>query len=145
MVAPDRDAPPPGGVDRFIGNARIAFQRGTLLFLDGLAWISQIAMFVVLGLLSTPSLLLAAAPSGFAVAAVLIVLFARANGVFADPVTTAYVRQVRFVLGMIGPGAVAPPLGFREHLSGAVRCSVGRGTPSADPICTRVVRWTGAL
>ena len=30
---------------------------------------------------------------------------------FADPVTPAYARQARFVLGMFGPGAVAPPLG----------------------------------
>ena len=30
---------------------------------------------------------------------------------FADPVTPAYVRQARFVLATIGPGAVAPPLG----------------------------------
>ena len=55
-----------------LGNARLAFYRGTLLFLDGLAWISQISMFVVLGLLSTPSLVLASAPTGLAIAAVLI-------------------------------------------------------------------------
>jgi cell volume regulation protein A len=55
-----------------LGNARLAFHRGTLLFLDGLAWISQISMFVVLGLLSTPSLVLAAAPTGLAIAAALI-------------------------------------------------------------------------
>jgi cell volume regulation protein A len=55
-----------------LGNSRLAFQRGTLLFIDGLAWVSQIAMFVVLGLLSTPTSLLAVAPAGLAVAAVLI-------------------------------------------------------------------------
>lgn len=55
-----------------IGNSRIVFQRGTLLFHDGIAWIGQIAMFVVLGLLSTPSALLGVAPEGLAIAAVLI-------------------------------------------------------------------------
>ena len=30
---------------------------------------------------------------------------------FADPVTPAYVRQARFVMAMVGPGAVAPALG----------------------------------
>jgi cell volume regulation protein A len=57
-----------------LGNSRLAFQRGTLLFLDGLAWVSQIAMFVVLGLLSTPTSLLAVAPAGLAVAAVLVLV-----------------------------------------------------------------------
>jgi cell volume regulation protein A len=55
-----------------VGNSRIVFQRGTFLFMDGLAWIGQIAMFVVLGLLSTPSALLPVAGRGLLVAAVLI-------------------------------------------------------------------------
>jgi cell volume regulation protein A len=55
-----------------MGNSRLVFQRGTFLFLDGLAWMSQIAMFVMLGLLSTPSELLAVAPKALEVAAVLI-------------------------------------------------------------------------
>jgi hypothetical protein len=35
---------------------------------------------------------------------------------FADPVTPAYVRQARFVLAMLGPGAVAPRLGPTPNL-----------------------------
>jgi cell volume regulation protein A len=57
-----------------LGNSRIVFQRGTFLFMDGLAWISQIAMFVVLGLLSTPSELVGVAGPGLLVAAVLILV-----------------------------------------------------------------------
>ncbi|MFX5839995.1 potassium/proton antiporter, partial [Acinetobacter baumannii] len=34
-----------------VGNSRFVFQRGAFLFLDGLAWLGQITMFVVLGLL----------------------------------------------------------------------------------------------
>jgi cell volume regulation protein A len=59
-----------GGI--VIGNSRIVFQRGTFLFMDGLAWMGQITMFVVLGLLSTPSELLSVAASGLLLAAVLI-------------------------------------------------------------------------
>ena len=55
-----------------IGNRRVIFQRGTFLFMDGLAWMGQIAMFVVLGLLSTPSELVPVAKSGLLLAAVLI-------------------------------------------------------------------------
>jgi cell volume regulation protein A len=57
-----------------IGNSRIVFQRGTFLFMDGLAWMGQITMFVVLGLLSTPSDLLDDAGSSVLLAAVLIFL-----------------------------------------------------------------------
>ncbi|MBA4157496.1 MAG: potassium/proton antiporter [Gemmatimonadetes bacterium] len=55
-----------------IGNSRLVFQRGTFLFHDGLAWVGQILMFVVLGLLSTPSALAEVAAEGLLVAAVLI-------------------------------------------------------------------------
>jgi cell volume regulation protein A len=64
-----------------LGNSRVVFQRGTLLFVDGLAWIGQIAMFVVLGLLSTPSELVTVAGPSLAVSAVLV-LVARPLAVF---------------------------------------------------------------
>ncbi len=57
-----------------LGNSKLAFQRGTLLFHDGLAWTSQIVMFVVLGLLSTPSYLFAVGGQALAIAAALILL-----------------------------------------------------------------------
>ena len=59
-----------------LGNRRVVFQQGMLLFLDGLAWIGQILMFVVLGLLSTPTAVLGVIGPGLAIAAVLI-FFAR--------------------------------------------------------------------
>lgn len=58
----------------FIGNHRIAFQRSTFLFHDGLAWLSQIVMFVVLGLLINPVSLLDVWPQGLLIAAVLILV-----------------------------------------------------------------------
>lgn len=55
-----------------LGNSRIVFQRGTLLLHDGFAWIAQMVMFIMLGLLSTPSDLITVAPTGFLLALVLI-------------------------------------------------------------------------
>lgn len=55
-----------------IGNSRIVFQRGIFLFHDASAWLAQIMMFVMLGLLSFPSRLLSVAPQGLLVAGVLI-------------------------------------------------------------------------
>lgn len=55
-----------------IGNTQFAFQRTTFLFHDGLAWLSQIMMFVVLGLLISPSSLLEVWWQGLLIAAVLV-------------------------------------------------------------------------
>jgi len=55
-----------------IGNSELVFRRGTLLFIDAAAWLSQIGMFVMLGLLSFPSRLPAIALDGFLVAIILI-------------------------------------------------------------------------
>jgi len=54
-----------------VGNSRIVFQRGTFLFHDGLAWLSQITMFVVLGLLIDPKALLDVWFEGLLIAIVL--------------------------------------------------------------------------
>ncbi len=65
-----------------VGNSpTLVFRRGIFLFHDGMAWLGQIAMFVVLGLLSFPSRLMDAAPEGLLVAAGLILL-ARPLAVF---------------------------------------------------------------
>ena len=57
-----------------LGNSRTVFQRGTFLFMDGLAWICQITMFVVLGLLSTPTDVVPVAIPGLLLSAVLILV-----------------------------------------------------------------------
>lgn len=57
-----------------IGNSNIVFRRGIHLFHDAGAWLSQIVLFVMLGLLSFPSRLIAAAGDGLLVSIVLIFL-----------------------------------------------------------------------
>jgi cell volume regulation protein A len=57
-----------------IGNSRPVFQRGIRLFHDAAAWLSQIIMFVVLGLLSFPSRLIDVAPLGLLIGTVLILV-----------------------------------------------------------------------
>lgn len=57
-----------------LGNRRHRGMQLILRFHDGLAWLSQIVMFVMLGLLLTPSQMIGDLGLGFLVAAVLIVL-----------------------------------------------------------------------
>lgn len=51
-----------------LGNANIVHKRSILRFHDGVAWLSQIAMFLILGLLVFPSQLPAVAGQGLAMA-----------------------------------------------------------------------------
>ncbi len=55
-----------------LGNSRIVFKRGILLFHDAGAWFGQIIMFVVLGLLCFPSRLINVTGEGLLIAAVLV-------------------------------------------------------------------------
>jgi cell volume regulation protein A len=75
-----------------IASSRVVFQRGILLFHDGAAWLVQVAMFVLLGLLAFPSRLLHVAGPGLLIAAVLV-----------------------FVARPLAVAAALAPLGFRPR------------------------------
>lgn len=57
-----------------IGNTQFVFQRSTFIFHDGLAWLSQITMFVMLGLLVNIDSLLQVWLEGLLIASVLILV-----------------------------------------------------------------------
>jgi cell volume regulation protein A len=65
-----------------MGNARFIHKKSLMRFADGLAWLMQIAMFLVLGLLVFPSDLLPVAGRALLISAVLIVV-ARPVATFA--------------------------------------------------------------
>lgn len=75
-----------------VGNSRFVFQRSTFLFHDGLAWLSQITMFVVLGLLVDPLSLLDVWLEGLMVALVLILV---ARPAIVAPVLKVFGFNVR--------------------------------------------------
>lgn len=55
-----------------LGNSTVLHRKSLILFHDGISWIMQIAMFLVLGLLVFPSRLVPVAPSGLMASAFLI-------------------------------------------------------------------------
>jgi cell volume regulation protein A len=57
-----------------LGSSPIVFHRGIFLFHDAAAWLSQIVLFVMLGLLSFPSRLVGVAGEGLLIALVLILV-----------------------------------------------------------------------
>lgn len=57
-----------------VGNSRFVFQRSTFMFHDGMAWLSQITMFVVLGLLVDPLSLKEVWLEGLLIAAALVLI-----------------------------------------------------------------------
>ena len=104
-----------------LGNARLPHRRAILGFADGLAWLAQIGLFVLLGLLVSPGRLGAALLPAM-VAGCALVLLARPLSVL--------VSATGFRVGVARPGV--PVLG------GAARCGADRA--GHDPAVGRACR-----
>lgn len=101
-----------------VGNGRLVFKRGILLFHDALAWLSQITMFVVLGLLVFPTRLVAVTWQGLAVAVVLC-LVARPLAVVASLLPFRFNVRELGLLSWVGlKGAVPITLATFPLLAG---------------------------
>jgi len=101
-----------------IGNHRVPFQRGIEVFHDAMAWLGQIVMFIVLGLLSFPSRLAGVVLPGLAIAAVLIVL-SRPLAVFICLNRSRFLTREKLFLSLIGlKGAVPITLAIFPLMSG---------------------------
>jgi hypothetical protein len=115
-----------------LGNVTAMLARAAPISLIALAAMSVVAAIVLMFLLarlalrwlaSAMEIPIARSVLGTAATALIVIfgtqqLLAQPSAVvaFADPVTPAYVRQARFVLAMLGPGAVAPRLGPTPNL-----------------------------
>lgn len=90
-----------------IGNTRIVHHHSILRFHDALAWLAQITMFLVLGLLSFPSDIAAVALRGLAIAAVLVVV-ARPIATFIALPTRRFTLRSRLFLSWVGLRGAVP-------------------------------------
>jgi potassium/hydrogen antiporter len=101
-----------------LGNSSIVFRRGIFSFHDALAWLGQIVLFVMLGLLSFPSRLLAVAGEGLLIALVLILL-ARPVAVVVSLLPFRFRRRELTFLSWVGlKGAVPITLATFPLLAG---------------------------
>jgi cell volume regulation protein A len=107
-----------------LGNSRLVFRRGVLLFHDAAAWLAQIMMFVVLGLLSFPSRLFHVAGRGLLVAAILI-LVARPLAVVLTLLPFRFPRRELAFLSWVGlKGAVPITLATFPFMFGLPRAAL---------------------
>jgi potassium/hydrogen antiporter len=90
-----------------LGSARIPAQRTVVAFHQGLGWVAQIALFILLGLLVFPSDLSAVAVEALALSAVLI-LVARPIAAFVATAFAPLNARERLMLGWAGLRGATP-------------------------------------
>jgi cell volume regulation protein A len=90
-----------------LGSSSIVFRRGIFSFHDAIAWLGQIVLFVMLGLLSFPSRLVAVAWEGLLIAVVLI-LIARPFAVWLSAWPFHFRRRELTFLSWVGLKGAVP-------------------------------------
>ncbi|MDN3517137.1 potassium/proton antiporter [Aquisalimonas lutea] len=107
-----------------LGNRRVQNAQNIRRFHDGMAWLAQIVMFLMLGLLITPSHLLDVAPQALVVAGVLL-LVARPAAVLISLLPFRFPLKEQAFIGWVGlRGAVPILLGLFPLLAGVEDAAV---------------------
>jgi len=107
-----------------LGNARVKSQGNILKVHDGLAWLSQITLFLMLGLLVTPSALIPTALDALLVAIVLMVV-ARPLAVWLSLLPFSFPKREQIFIAWVGlRGAVPIVLALFPALAGLPESSV---------------------
>lgn len=90
-----------------MGNSVFVHQKSLMNFFDGIGWLMQICMFIVLGLLVFPNEIIKVAPQGLLIAMVLI-LIARPVSVFLGTMFTGMKNRARFMVSWVGLRGAVP-------------------------------------
>ncbi len=90
-----------------MGNSIFVHQRSLMNFFDGIGWLMQICMFLVLGLLVVPSQIPAIALNGLLIALVLIVI-ARPVSVFAGTLFMGMKTRAKLMVSWVGLRGAVP-------------------------------------
>jgi len=107
-----------------LGNARLPHRRATLGFADGVAWLAQIGLFVMLGLLAVPSRLASALLPALAIGTALVLL-ARPLSVIVSTVGQSFGWRDRTFISAAGLRGAVPivlaTIPMTEGVRGATR------------------------
>lgn len=90
-----------------MGNSTFIHQRSLMNFFDGVGWLMQIAMFLILGLLVFPSEIIAVAASGILIALALILL-GRPLSVFISLLFTRVPFKAQIMVAWVGLRGAVP-------------------------------------
>ena len=90
-----------------IGNSRLRSAQNILRVHDGLAWLAQIGMFLILGLLVTPSALLPSAPAAV-LTAVVLMFVARPLAVAVSLLPFRFAWREQVYIGWVGLRGAVP-------------------------------------
>lgn len=90
-----------------IGNARIVHRHTIMKFHDALAWLAQILMFLVFGLLAFPSQIASVAVEGMLIAAVLVFV-ARPIATFISLPTRRFALKGKLLISWVGLRGAVP-------------------------------------
>jgi cell volume regulation protein A len=105
-------------VGLILGNSRLRAAQNILRVHDGLAWLSQITMFLILGLLVTPTALLPSAPVALLIA-LLLIFIARPVAVVISLLPYQFSWREQLYISWVGlRGAVPIILGLFPLLAG---------------------------
>ncbi len=135
-----------------VGNRELVQRRSLLHFQDGLAWLMQIVMFLVLGLLVFPSRLIPIIGSGLLLA-LFLVLIARPISVFVALSLAPFDRREKTLVSWVGlRGAVPIILATFPLLAGVPQADilfdlvffiVLTSALLQGPLIVQVARWLG--
>src|SRR5947208_1138625 len=107
-----------------LGNSRLPHRRATLGFADGVAWLAQIGLFVMLGLLAVPSRLASAVLPALAIGAALVLL-ARPLSVMVSTLGPSFSWRDRTFVSAAGLRGAVPivlaTIPMTEGVRGATR------------------------
>ena len=134
----------------WLGNARLPHRRSTLGFADGVAWLAQIGLFVMLGLLVTPDRLGRAILPALAIGAALL-LVARPLSVFVSTAALRYGWREQVLLSTAGLRGAVPivlaTIPLTTHVAGGrkvfdvVFVLVAVFTLVQSPLIAPLARW----